>query len=79
MTNERPLHTIIDCNTNTTVQVPFTDEEWAARLEEDKKMEELYNARKAEEARVETLKASAKAKLIAGEPLTEDEASVLII
>lgn len=36
-------------------------------------------AKEAEEARIATLKASAKAKLVAGEPLTEEEASVLVI
>jgi hypothetical protein len=35
--------------------------------------------RKADEQRVADLRASAKAKLIAGDPLTEDEAAVLII
>jgi hypothetical protein len=33
----------------------------------------------AEKERVATLKESAKAKLVAGEPLTEEEASVLVI
>lgn len=76
MTNERPLHTIIDCETNTTTQVPFTDEEWAARVEEDQKMEELYNARKAEETARALAKASAEAKL-AALGLTAEEIAAL--
>jgi len=39
------------------------------------KITELQNA----EAEKENLKASAKAKLIAGEPLTEDEANTIVI
>lgn len=76
MTTERPLHTIIDCETNTTTQVPFTDEEWAARLEEDARMEELFNARKAEEAAIAAAKASAEAKL-AALGLTPEEIAAL--
>jgi hypothetical protein len=35
-------------------------------------------ARDAEAARIEALKNSAKAKLVSGQPLTEEEASTLI-
>lgn len=59
--------------------VPLTAEEIAA----NKAMEEAFHAQRkadeAERARIATLKESAKAKLVAGEPLTEDEAAVLVI
>lgn len=76
MTNERPLHTIIDCETNTTIQVPFTDEEWAARLEEDARMQQIFDERKAAEEAQAAAKASAQAKL-AALGLTQEEISAL--
>ena len=42
------------------------------------KIAELKTAQEAEVQAKEDLKASAKAKLIAGEPLTEEEANILI-
>jgi phosphoenolpyruvate-protein kinase (PTS system EI component) len=44
-----------------------------AELEAEKQAEETAKAEK------DTLKASAKAKLIAGEPLTEDEANTIVL
>ena len=56
----------------------MTEEEIAQRKQHDindvARQEEIENARKAQA----DLKASAKAKLIAGEPLTEDEANVIV-
>ena len=69
----------VNCATGETTIRPLTDEEIAQR-EADAA---AYAARKAEEdAAAEAkaqLKASAKAKLIAGEPLTAEEAEVLVI
>ena len=69
----------VNCATGQTVVRPLTSEEIAQR-EADAA---AYETRKAEEdAAAEAkaaLKASAKAKLIAGEPLTAEEAEVLVI
>jgi hypothetical protein len=70
---------IVDCSTGEQTIVPLTAEEIAQR-EADAL---AYAAQKAiEDAAAEalaTLKASAKAKLIAGEPLTAEEADTLVI
>jgi hypothetical protein len=70
---------IVDCSTGEQTVVPLTEEE-IAQMEIDRA---YFEARKAEEeaetTRIANLKASAKAKLIAGEALTEEEASVLVI
>lgn len=76
---EVPLKAITDCSTGETIYLPLTAEEIAigeqARL--------IQNAREAEELAktqaLESLKNSAKAKLIAGEPLTEEEANIIIL
>jgi hypothetical protein len=70
---------IVDCTTGESSIVPLTPEEIAQR-EADRIAAEAAEAERlaAEEALAE-LKASAKAKLVAGEPLTEEEASVLVI
>lgn len=69
----------VNCATGQTTIRPLTAEEIAQR-EADAA---AFAARKAEEdAAAEAkaaLKASAKAKLIAGEPLTSEEAEVLVI
>ena len=70
---------IVDCSTGESTVVPLTAEE-IAQLEADRA---AYEAEKTEElaaaTALATLKASAKAKLIAGEPLTEAEANTLVI
>lgn len=69
----------VNCATGQTTIRPLTTEEIAQR-EADAV---AFAARKAEEdaaaAVKATLKASAKAKLIAGQPLTAEEAEVLVI
>lgn len=70
---------VVNCATGQTTTRPLTAEEIAQR-EADAA---AYAARKAEEdAAAEAkaaLKASAKAKLIAGEPLSAEEAEILVI
>ncbi len=69
----------VNCATGQTTIRPLTTEEIAQR-EADAV---AFAARKAEEdaaaAAKATLKASAKTKLIAGQPLTAEEAEVLVI
>jgi Asp-tRNA(Asn)/Glu-tRNA(Gln) amidotransferase A subunit family amidase len=79
MTTEKLTRTEINCETGEVTIVELTTEEIAA-LEA---FNAEYSARKAEEeAQAEALaalKVSAKAKLVAGQPLTEEEAAVLVI
>jgi hypothetical protein len=79
MTTEKLTRTEINCETGEVTIVELTADEIAAL--------EAFGAEQAarkadEQAQAEALaalKASAKAKLVAGEPLTEEEASVLVI
>jgi hypothetical protein len=75
----KPIKLVIDCSTGITSEVELTDEE-IAQLEIDKANE---TARKTEEqAQAEALaelKTSAKAKLVAGEPLTAEEAATIVL
>lgn len=69
----------VNCNTGETIERPLTAEEIAQR-EADAA---AFLARKAEEdaakEELEALKASAKAKLVAGQPLTPEEAATIVI
>lgn len=76
---ETPMKTIVDCSTGETQVIPLTAEE-IAQLEVDRAAFEAEQTARAEaEAARAALKASAKAKLIAGEPLTAEEADVLVL
>ena len=59
--------------------VPLTAEEIAQREADGAKAAQEQAEREAAAEALATLKASAKQKLIAGEPLSADEASVLVI
>ena len=75
----RPTRTEINCETGVESIIELTDAE-IAQLEADiARNEAREQEHKAEAVRVATLKESAKAKLVAGQPLTEEEASVLVI
>jgi hypothetical protein len=69
----------INCTTGEVIERPLTEEE----LEQREVDAAAYAARKAEEdaaaEALAALKASAKAKLIAGQPLTAEEADTLVI
>jgi hypothetical protein len=75
---EIPMKLIVNCSTGEQTEVPLTAEELAQRETDRLAYEALKEARLAEEKRIADLKTSAKAKLVAGQPLTEEEASVLI-
>jgi hypothetical protein len=69
---------IVNCETGITEIVELTVEE-IAQLEADQAQAELDRAeRLAELARIDALKVSARAKLVAGEVLTADEAALII-
>lgn len=76
---EQLLKTIVNCATGEVKSVPLTAAEIAQRDQDAA----AYAAQKAAEeeaaAAQAALKESAKAKLIAGEPLTAEEAAVLVI
>ena len=59
--------------------IPLTEEELAQREADRIAAEAAQAEREAAETALAALKASAKAKLIAGEPLTAEEADTLII
>lgn len=76
--SEALMKVVVDCATNTQKYVPLSAEE-LAQMEADKLAWEAQEAERLAAAEaLEALKTSAKAKLIAGEPMTEEEASVLI-
>jgi hypothetical protein len=70
---------VVDCATGESTIVPLTTEELAQRETDRLAYEAAEAERLAAEEALATLKASAKAKLVAGTPLTEEEASVLVI
>ena len=68
-----------DCSTGESTVLPLTAEE-IIQLEKDRaEWQQVIEEREAVAQALATLKASAKAKLIAGEPLTAEEANTLII
>jgi hypothetical protein len=75
----RPTKVIINCSTGEREIVELTDAEIAEREAMAAQAEAERLEREAEEQRIADLKASARAKLIAGEALTEEEASVIVL
>jgi predicted DNA-binding protein (UPF0251 family) len=59
-------------------EVELTSEEISAKEARDETETSKRQAEKDLEVEKETLKASAKAKLVAGEKLTEEEANILV-
>ena len=73
------MKVIVDCSTGEQTIVPLTPEELEQR-EADRLAYEAQEAeRLAAEAELQALKDSARAKLVAGQPLTEAEAATLVI
>jgi uncharacterized coiled-coil DUF342 family protein len=69
---------VVNCETGVTEEVELTPAE-IAEIEAAQAQNELDRAAaEAEASRLAALKTSAKAKLVAGEPLTTEEASLLI-
>lgn len=69
---------IVDCSNGQVTELPLSAEEIAEREAMAAQAEADRLAREAEEQRIADLKASAKAKLIAGQALTAEEASVIV-
>ena len=70
---------IVDCSTGKTTIVPLTAQEVAERDQAAAKYAEEQTKREADAKKLQALKDSAKAKLIAGESLTDEEASAIVI
>jgi hypothetical protein len=75
----RPTRIEVNCTTGETSIIELTDAEIAANEAAALAAADQREAAEAEAAAVAALKASAKAKLIAGEPLTAEEADTLVI
>jgi hypothetical protein len=70
---------VVNCETGEQTEIPLTAGE-LAQMETDRVAYEAQEAeRLAAEAELKALKDSAKAKLVAGQPLTEAEAATLVI
>jgi len=77
--SEAPTKVVVDCSTGETQIIPLTAEEIAQRDQDAAAYATAQAEREEAEAATAALKASARAKLIAGTPLTEEEAAVLVI
>jgi hypothetical protein len=69
---------VVNCETGVTEEVELTPAE-VTQFEADQAQADLDRAeREAEAARIDALKVSARAKLVAGEVLTAEEAALII-
>lgn len=69
---------VVNCETGVTEEVELTSAEIAELEAAQAQAEADRDARETAVAQLAALKASAKTKLLAGQPLTEDEADVLL-
>lgn len=76
---DTPKKLIVDLEKGTQEYVDLTPAEIAELDQRQAQAAEQQLLREQDAAAKEALKESAKAKLVAGEPLTEDEAAVLVI
>lgn len=76
---EQLMKTVVDCATGEVKSIPLTAAEIAQRDQDAAAFAAQKEAEEEAAAAKEALKASARAKLIAGQPLTEEEAAVLVI
>jgi len=74
-----PKKLVVDVAAGTQQYIDLTPAEIAQRDQDAAAYAEEQAARETEAAAKEALKVSAKAKLVAGEPLTAEEAAVLVI
>lgn len=70
---------IVDCSTGKQEYIALTPAEIAERDQMAAKAKEEEAKRKAEADKLAALKASAKAKLTSGKPLTDEEAASIVI
>lgn len=79
MATEKKFHLIKNCETQEETLVEFTAEEYAQAESDALAYAQAEAQRQAEADALTALKASARAKLVAGQPLTEAEAATLVI
>lgn len=77
--SETPKKLVYDFETGETSYIDYTPDEIAQRDQDLAAFAERKALEEAEAKRINALKISAKQKLISGEPLTEEEASVIVI
>lgn len=77
--SDTPMKLVVDCATGAQTYVPLSAEEIAEREAMAAQAAEEQAAREAADAEREALKASARAKLVSGQPLTEEEAALLVL
>ena len=70
---------VVDCSTGVVAEIPLTGEEIAQREADAAAFATAEAERTAAAEALTALKASARAKLVAGTPLTEAEAATLVI
>ena len=75
----KPTKLIVDCSTGERTVVELTAAEIAEREQMAQEAEAQRLAEEQAAANLQALKDSAKAKLIAGEPLTAEEADTLVL
>lgn len=76
---ETLMKTVVDCSTGESQVLPLSPEEIAQYEIDVAASLQAQAEREAQAEALATLKASAKAKLTAGEPLTAEEADVLVL
>ena len=76
---DTPKKLVVDVSTGVSQYIDLTPAEIAQRDQDAAAASEAQAIREAEAEAKEALKVSAKAKLVAGEPLTAEEAAVLVI
>ena len=74
-----PTKIIVNCETGVSAEIPLTSEEIAQREADAAAFATAEAERVAAADALTALKASARAKLVAGTPLTEAEAATLVI
>ena len=77
--SEQLTKIIVDCATGKQTILPLTASEIAQRDQDAAAYTEWKTQQEAEAEKLAELRASAKAKLTAGEPLTDEEAAAIVI
>jgi hypothetical protein len=76
---EVPMKLLVNCETGEQTYVPLTAEEMAENEVMAAQAEADRIAREEAAEQLEALKASARAKLVSGQTLTEEEAATLVL
>ena len=77
--SDTPTKIVVDCATGEQQIIELTAQEIAQRDQDAAAAQAEAEAREEAAAELAALKESAKAKLVAGTPLTEEEAATLVI